>query len=186
MSTMHTGTYTLGPETASLKAWTEKEGKISKVGHNLEIEAGDWSATLELGETPDDTQLSLTMNSRSLRVLAGSGGMQKLGDDERANIDTTIDDEVLKGGEITFRSTGVHGVDGAHDLHVHGDLTLLGKTAPVAFTLAIEDDDSFSGEAAIKQTDFGMKPYSALFGTLKVKDEIRVTVEGKLPGRQSE
>ncbi len=177
----HVGTYTLGPGSASLKVWTGKEGKAAKAGHNLELEVGDWSATVELGETPEDTRLSLTVNSHSLRVLAGSGGMQKLGDDDKANIGKTIDDEVLDGGEIAFHSTGVHGVEGTHDLHVHGDLNLLGKTAPVAFTLAIDDDGSVTGEALIKQSDFGMKPYSALFGTLKVKDEVRLTVAGKLP-----
>jgi polyisoprenoid-binding protein YceI len=186
MPTTHTGTYTLGPTTATLKVWTGKEGKVAKVGHNLEIEVSDWSATLTLGDSPEATALTLSADSRSLRVLAGTGGMQKLGDDERENITTTIDDEVLKGSEITFTSTGAHGVDGVDDLHVHGDLSLFGKTAPAAFTLSIADDDSFEGEALIKQTDFGVKPYSALFGTLKVKDEVRVTVEGKLPGRQSE
>jgi polyisoprenoid-binding protein YceI len=186
MSSTHTGTYTLGPKTASLKVWTGKEGKAARAGHNLELEVSDWSAALTLGDSPEATTLTLEVNSRSLRVLAGNGGMQKLGDDDRSNIDTTIDDEVLKGGEIAFTSTGVHGVDGTHDLHVHGNLTLLGKTAPVAFTFAVDDDDSFSGEAVIKQTDFGMKPYAALFGTLKVKDELRVTVEGKLSRAQSE
>jgi polyisoprenoid-binding protein YceI len=181
MST-HARTYTLGPGSASLKVWTEREGKAAKAGHNLEIEVGDWSATVELGETPEDTRLSLTVSSHSLRVLAGSGGIQKLGDDDKANIGKTIDDQVLKGGEIIFHSTGVHGVEGTHDLHVHGDLNLLGQTAPVAFTLAIDDDRSVHGEALIKQSDFGMTPYSALFGTLKVKDEVRLTVEGKLSG----
>ncbi len=175
------GTYTLGPSSASLKVWTGKEGKAAKAGHNLEIEVGDWSATAELGETPEETRLSLTVNSDSLLVLAGSGGMQTFDDDAKTNVARTIVDEVLKGGEIAFRSTGVHGVDGTHDLHVHGDLTLLGKTAPVVFTLVIEDDGSLTGEAVIKQTDFGMKPYSALFGTLKVRDELRVTIDGKLP-----
>jgi polyisoprenoid-binding protein YceI len=181
MPTTHTGTYTLGPATASLKVWTGKEGKVAKVGHNLEIEVADWSATLTLGDSPEATALTLNANSRSLRVLAGTGGMQKLGDDERENITTTINDEVLKGSEITFASTGVHGVGGTNDLHVHGDLTVFGKTAPTSFTLSIADDDSFKGEAVIQQSDFGVKPYSALFGTLKVKDEVRVTVEGKLP-----
>jgi polyisoprenoid-binding protein YceI len=181
MST-NVGTYTLGPDSASLKVWTGKEGKAAKAGHNLEIEVGDRSATVELGETPEDTRLSLTVSSRSLRVLAGSGGIQKLGEDDKANIGKTIDDEVLKGGEIAFHSTGVHGIEGTHDLHVHGDLNLLGGTAPVAFTLAIDDDGSVNGEVVIKQSDFGMEPYSALFGTLKVKDEVRLTVVGKLPG----
>ncbi len=177
---MPASSYTLGPESASLRVHTGKEGKAARAGHNLEIEVGDWAASLELGEAPEATRLSLSANSRSLRVLAGSGGMQSLDDEGRASITTTIDEEVLRGAEISFSSTGVHAGEGAHELHVHGDLTLLGVTAPVAFTLAIADDGGFSAEAVIRQTDFGMKPYSALFGTLKVKDEVRVTAEGRL------
>jgi hypothetical protein len=29
----------------------------------------------------------------------------------------------------------------------------------------------------VRQSDWGMKPYSALFGTLKVADEVEVSVE---------
>jgi hypothetical protein len=34
-----------------------------------------------------------------------------------------------------------------------------------------------SGSAVVKQTDWGMKPYTALFGTLKVADEVEVRLE---------
>ena len=37
----------------------------------------------------------------------GTGGMQALGDDDKANIHQTIDDEVLKRRDIAFRSTAV-------------------------------------------------------------------------------
>ena len=177
---MGANAYTIGPVNASLRVHTGREGRAARAGHDLEIEVGDWAASLELGDAPEATRLSLTVNSRSLRVLAGSGGMQSLDDDGKANIATTIDSEVLNGGEISFHSTGVHGGEGAHDLHVHGELTLLGRTAPVAFTLAVEPDGRFSAEALIRQSDFGMKPYSALFGTLKVKDEVRVSAAGTL------
>ena len=177
---MSANTYAIGPANASLRIHTGREGRAARAGHDLEIEVGDWTASLELGDTPEVTQLSLSANARSLRVLAGTGGMQSLDEDGKANIATTIDAEVLNGGEISFRSTDVHGGDGAHDLHVHGELTLLGRTAPIAFTLAVAQDGSFSAEAVIKQTDFGMKPYSALFGTLKVKDEVRVSAAGRL------
>jgi polyisoprenoid-binding protein YceI len=45
----------------------------------------------------------------------------------------------------------------------------------------VAEDGRFSGEATIKQSDWGMKPYSALFGTLKVADEVRVAIDGRLP-----
>ena len=33
----------------------------------------------------------------------------------------------------------------------------------------------------VKQTEWGMKPYTALFGTLKVADEVRVEIDAGLP-----
>ena len=38
-----------------------------------------------------------------------------------------------------------------------------------------------SGRATVKQSDWGIKPYSGLFGTLKVRDEVEVVAEGSLP-----
>lgn len=177
----HTGAHTLGPDAATLTVRTGKEGKAARAGHNLEIVVADWSATVALGETPEETELSLTANSRSLRVLAGAGGVQALDDDSKASIGQTIDDEVLKGGEIAFRSTSVHAGEAAGELHVHGELNLLGTTRPIAFHLTLADDGGISAQALIRQSDFGMKPYSALFGTLKVKDEVAVELQGALP-----
>ena len=110
--------------------------------------------------------------------------MQALGDDDMANIKQTIDNDVLGGGTIEFHSTAVTATDGG--LHVDGELDLLGATRPVAFELTIDDEGRLTGEAVIKQTDFGMKPYSTLFGTLKVADEVRVSIEGHLPDTTQE
>ncbi len=38
-----------------------------------------------------------------------------------------------------------------------------------------------TGTAVVKQTEWGMKPYSALFGALKVADEVRVEIDAALP-----
>ena len=96
--------------------------------------------------------------------------MQSLGDDDKADIRTTIDDDVLKGRAIAFRSTEVTGADGR--LSVQGELTLAGTTRPLAFDLALGDDGRVTGTAVVKQSDWGIKPYSALFGALKVADEV--------------
>jgi hypothetical protein len=36
----------------------------------------------------------------------------------------------------------------------------------------------------VKQSDWGIQPYSGLFGTLKVKDEVEVVGEASLPSRR--
>ena len=53
-------------------------------------------------------------------------------------------------------------------------------TGPVAFDLKCADG-RLTGSARFRQTDFRMKPYSALFGTLKVADEIEVAVDVQIP-----
>ena len=98
--------------------------------------------------------------------------MQALDDDDKANIEQTIDDEVLKRQAIAFRSTAVETAADGGRISVQGELTLLGTTRPIAFDLDVGADGTLSGSAVVKQTDWGIKPYSTLFGALKVADEV--------------
>ena len=173
------GTYTLGPGDGTLTVRTGKAGAAAKAGHNLVIEVTAWQATLDLADAAA-AAVALTADPRSLRVRSGSGGVSPLGDEEKASIAQSIDEDVLKGGAIAFRSNAVDvAPDGA--LRVRGDLDLLGTTRPVTFDLAAGDDGRLTGSTRFKQTDWGIKPYSALFGTLKVADEVEVGIDARLP-----
>ena len=110
-----TGTYRLGPDDGTLSVRTGRKGAASKAGHDLLIHVTAWQATLALGDDPAATTLELEADATSLRVQEGTGGIQSLGDDDKANIRTTIDDEVLKRRAIAFRSTAVTGVEGGLD-----------------------------------------------------------------------
>jgi polyisoprenoid-binding protein YceI len=169
------GTYKLGPQDGTLSVRTERTGAAAKAGHNLLLEVTAWEATLDVGET---TSVELTADPTSLRVREGSGGMQALGDDDKANIEQTIDDDVLKSRAIAFRSTAVEAADAR--LEVEGELTLADTTRPFAFEVTV-DSGRLAAVAVVKQTDFGMKPYSALFGALKVVDEVKVELDAGLP-----
>ena len=176
------GTYVLGPEHGRLSVRTGKSGAAAKAGHNLLIEVGSWSATLEVGAEPGASRVQLTADARSLRVLDGSGGMTALDDGDKANITQTIDEEVLKGTTIAFRSTEIREQGDA--LSVSGELELAGTTRPLSFELAAEGDRAISARAVVTQSEWGMKPYSALFGTLKVADDVEVSVTAELPSPQ--
>jgi YceI-like domain len=168
------GTYRLGPEDGTLTVHTRRTGTVAKAGHDLVLHVTEWSATLTVGDEP---AVTLDADATSLRVRKGSGGLKPLDDDDYSNIEQTIDDEVLKRQGIAFRSTGAEATgDG---LHVTGDLTLRGATRPIAFDLAIAGG-RLTGSAVVKQTDWGMKPYTALFGALKVADEVRVEIDAAL------
>ena len=159
---------TFGPENATLTVMTKRTGAASKAGHDLLFEVTSWSATLDQDADP---ALTLTADSGSLRVLEGSGGIQALGDDDKAGIEQTIEEEVLMGTPIEFRSTAVEG------MRLEGELELAGQRHPISFELAGDEDGRLTGSATFKQSDWGMKPYSALFGTLKVADEVEVAFE---------
>ena len=47
--------------------------------------------------------------------------------------------------------------------------------------VAVDGAGSLSGNCAVTQSDFKIKPYSALFGALKVLDEVEVEIEASVP-----
>ncbi len=168
------GTYKLGPDNASLHVETGRSGAAAKAGHDLIIDVTSWEATLEVG---DASSLELSADPTSLHVREGKGGLQALGDDDKADIRKTIDKDVLKKKDVKFTSSSVESAgDG---LKVSGDLEMGGKSKPISFDLS-ESGGTLTGSADVKQSDWGIKPYSALFGALKVNDEVKVVVEAKV------
>jgi polyisoprenoid-binding protein YceI len=176
-----TGTYTLGPENGTLSVKTGRTGAAAKAGHDLLIDVTAWQATLEAGDDPGELTIVLDAGATSLHVRAGTGGMQALDDDDKASIRETIHDEVLKGHGIQFHSTAVDAAPDGGRLSVRGELTLIGKSAPVAFELTVGPEGTLSGTTVLKQTDWGITPYSTLFGALKVADEVEVSFDARLP-----
>jgi YceI-like domain len=175
---IESGAHRLGPDNANLSLRTERAGAAAMAGHDLVIRVTSWEARLVVGGDPADTSMELTADATSLRVVEGTGGMQTLGDEDVASIHQTIDEEVLGRQDISFRSTRVQ-TDGSR-IHAEGDLTLVGETRPIAVDLVIGEAGEVSGTAVVRQSDWGMKPYSALFGALKVKDEVLVVLESHL------
>ena len=167
--------YDLGPDQGTLAVRTSRKGTVAKAGHDLLIHVTKWHATLALGDEP---AVTLEADATSLKVREGTGGMMALDAGDLANIEQTIDDEVLQRQDISFRSTRAEEI--ADGLSVTGDLTLRGTTRPIAFDLSVADG-RVRGEAVVKQTEWGMKPYTALFGALKVADEVRVEIDAGLP-----
>ena len=170
------GTHRLSPGRGRLLVRTARSGAAAKAGHDLLIEVSSWEATLTLAEDPAACALELSADADSLTVLEGTGGMMELGDDDRASIRQTIHDEVLGGAPIEFRSSAVS-PSGELAWMVAGELTLAGRSAAAAFELRAGEDGRLAASATVAQTDFGIKPYSTLFGALKVADEVVISFE---------
>jgi polyisoprenoid-binding protein YceI len=173
------GRHRLGPDEGSLRVKTYREGVAAKVGHDLVIEVGAWSATVEGG--PDDLAIELTVDPTSLRVLTGERGVKPLTDKDRDEIRRNIDGKVLQGRPIAFRSTTAHPPAADGTLVVDGELTMGGSTRRVSARLDLKADGQLTGTIPLVQSQWGIKPYRGLMGALKVRDDVEIVIDARLP-----
>ena len=174
------GTYKLGPDNGTLVGADQAHRRRGQGGAQPAIHVTAWEATLRSATTRRAS--SSTADATSLRVREGTGGMQALGDDDKANIEQTIDDEVLKRQAITFRSTAVEAPPTATGSTSQGELTLLGTTRPLAFDVAVAGDGTLSAVAVVKQTRLGDE---ALLGAVR-RAEGRRRGRGRLDAASTE
>ncbi|MEA2279438.1 MAG: hypothetical protein QOK21_45 [Solirubrobacteraceae bacterium] len=179
MMALAPGHHSVGPATGSLRIKTYREGVAAKVGHDLVIEAGSWEATVESGT--GDMAISLRADPTSLRVLTGERGVKPLTDRDRNEIRKNIDEQILGRRPIEFRSTAVRPAADGGEIAVEGDLTLAGSTRPVSARLRFEPDGHLTGTIPVVQSQWGIKPYRGFMGALKVRDEVEILVDARLP-----
>jgi polyisoprenoid-binding protein YceI len=178
-----TGTHRLGPDNATLQVRTFREGIASKAGHDLVIDVTRWEATLTVAEDPAQSAVELSADPRSLQVREGLHGVKPLTDKDRAEIRKNIDEKLLRGQPITFRSSAVNLTDAGGRLVIEGDLTVAGATRPITAQLDVAADGRVSGTIGLTQSAWGIKPYRGLMGALKVRDELEIVIGAQLPQR---
>jgi hypothetical protein len=166
------GTYRFGPSNATLAVRTRRGGAAAKAGHDLLLHVTAWEGTLTIGDDGAPAAAELAADATSLRVQEGTGGMKALDEADKANIHQTIDDEVLRRRDIAYRSITIDGS------RVEGELTLGDRARALALELEVTEDGAVSARATVTQSDWGLKPYSALFGTLKVLDDVEISLQG--------
>ena len=115
----------------------------------------------------------------SFRVEAAR--LTVLPEEHQSKIQHTMQARVLESPrfpEIYFASDTIQSTaDGEWD--VLGRLTLHGETRTVLVHVKSLDGKYF-GSTTIKQTDFGMRPISAVGGTVKVKNELKIDFSIKM------
>ena len=165
----------MGPQNGSLVVRTFREGMAARVGHDLILEVTGWDASLD----PAGSAVELTADPRSLEVREGLHGVKPLTDKDRAEIRRNIDEKVLRGQPIAFRSRSVERTGG--QLVVEGDLTMGGSTRPLTARLDVDAGGRVTGTIPLVQSEWGIKPYRGLMGALKVRDDVEVVVDVRPP-----
>ncbi len=171
--------YTIGPDQGQLVVTTGTAGPAARAGHALTIIVGSWAATLTIATPGAGDTLEFWADPGSFVVSAGRGGASPLSPEDMAGIAATIRQEILPRAPIRFESTQVS--RRANDaLSVTGGLELAGARRSITFELRCAEDGRLTAEVPLRQTDYGIKPYTVLFGALKVADELTISVDAAL------
>lgn len=169
------GSYAVGPESGRLFIKTARTGLGAKAGHDLTIEVTHWRGKLVVDAAhPASSSVTIEADIDSFEVREGTGGVKPLTDADRADIKKTLRTKVLNADRypaIVFTSNQVSGTP--EWFRVDGDLSIAGVTQPVTVEGRV-DGGRAVGSAVVVQTRWGIKPYSAFLGALRLRDEVGV------------
>jgi polyisoprenoid-binding protein YceI len=177
-----------GPENGTLLLRTRRAGVASRVGHDLTLELTTWSAEVEILDAADPaaTRVEARMELSSLVVRLGSGGAVPLTDRDRRDIEANARRmlEVDRYPTAIFEANQINAT--GTETTVDGTLAMHGTQGPVRLNIRQVSPDQWKVDATVAQTAFGIKPYSAFLGALKLRDEVSVEcrVEPTPPERE--
>ena len=140
------------------------DGMAASFGHDANLRVT--SLSLDVG---DDDGITADFDLGSLRVA------DDISDSNRKEIERNAEKtlEVRKHPKIQFRSVSVTR-DGDR-AHIKGDLTLHGVTNPISVN-AQNDGKHWKAKILLDQRDYGIKPFSAMLGALKIKPNVEVNI----------
>jgi hypothetical protein len=186
------GTYEFGPESGRVLVRTTREGLAARAGHDLTLEITDWLAQVTTpGEgRVTETTVTADLGLGSLAVREGTGGAKPLTDRDRREIQKQahkiLGDAARAGFEsrqIIPSSTSSAGSPAAGE--IEGTLTMHGVSRGIRLEVTSQEPGRYRGSTTIRQTDFGITPYSGFFGALKIRDEVTVEFEVSIEGLQN-
>jgi len=146
------------------------------MGHRLTIAMKRWQGSVGWADSAP-VSAELVVEVDSFEVLRGEGGVKGLSGPEKV-LEKSNALKSLDAGrypEIRFAADAVDKTDDGYRLT--GKLQIRGKSRAHVIDLRTEDlGDAWriSAESCVRQTDYGVKPYSLLMGSVRVADEVSV------------
>ena len=166
----------LDPSSAACLVFTYKEGLLSAVAHDLRLRVERFTVAIDDAAWRVDARF----DARSLRVdgVMRDGVLRpdELGDGDKRTIEQNVVRDVLHADrhpEIRFRSDTAAAQ--GDEVRVQGTLSLHGVERPLLVPVRRRADRTWSAEVGLHQPDFGIVPYRAMLGTLRVRADVVVT-----------
>jgi polyisoprenoid-binding protein YceI len=163
----------------TLKAFAT--GLLSALGHNPTIALPDFEGEIFLNPNAvEQSTLRMVIKSASLTVT------DDISERDRQEIDRRMHDEVLESdsypdivyecSRLSASKTG----EGQYWVALNGDLTLRGVKRGQAVSARVSVNGTSlraEGEFSVRQSDYEIPPVSALGGTVKLKDELKLSFD---------
>jgi polyisoprenoid-binding protein YceI len=156
-------------------------GLLSSLGHNPTISIPGIEGEIALNpDAIEQSSLRMTVQASSLTVT------DDISAKDREEINRRIHDEVLESNsfpEIEYRSARVSAnktAEGQYWAAITGELMMHGiqRTQPVSARLSINGSTfRATGDFTIRQSDYEIRPVTALGGAVKLKDELKFSFD---------
>ena len=154
-------------------------GLLSALGHSPTIAAPDLEGEILLNpDAVERSSLRMVVRAPSLTVT------DDVSENDREEINRKMQQEVLEPDsfpDIVYECSRVSASktgEGQYWLALNGELTLHGvkRAQPVSAHVSVEGNTLRAmGDFAIRQSDYAIRPVSALGGAVKLKDELKVS-----------
>ncbi len=159
-----------------MTVYTYKEGLLSRVAHDLKLAVTRFEIVL------DGDAVRATFDPKSLKVRAVMKGDAEepgaLSARDREEIEANIRGPVLhvdRFPEIRFEGRVRRLPEAGRDGEVEGRLTLCGVTRTLSLPVSRRPPDLVA-EVRLDQRDYGIEPFRALMGALKIRPDVDVRV----------
>jgi polyisoprenoid-binding protein YceI len=172
--------YRIDPGRSRFTAQAFAAGLLSAFAHSPTFAVRDYGGELRLGSTAQSLEVELILNAASLDL------QDRVSDSDRREIETRMWGEVLETSryhEIKYRGGAVRADtigQGRYRVALAGDLMIHGVARSHqmdAELIVFGDGLRLGGGSALRMSDFGIKPVTAVGGTIKLKDELRVSFD---------
>lgn len=179
--------FRIDPERSTVTIRVYRGGTLARFGHDHVMASRDVHGYVQLAEAAADRHAdlyaplaSLSIDEPALRAQAGFDTQPSQGDIEGTR--SNMLEKVLDAERFPFVSVHLDHVSGeAPTIRAEALITLHGMTHTVPVTVSFDRPSATAiyarGRFSVKQTDFGIAPYSFLGGALKVEDRVDIAFD---------
>lgn len=169
----------MGAPDGRLTVRTSRSGLGSRAGHDLIIEAERWQASVTVARDGAAT-IEAVVDANSLTIREALGGLKPMTASDRKTTEKNMR-KILQPDrypKISFvaESTTVEDTT----VRASGELTLLGVPQQLVVSGTLDSSGHVQAESTVTQSRWGITPFSAFFGALRLADDVVVRIDAPL------